>query len=172
MGEKAVGRSIAFTTRSTSGPFSSLSANTRCRSGSCRNFSSWRTRSSKLSQPRMLDDVVAVSADLGRPEALREATAQFRSWKSHWQPFAPKTVTYLERDLPELLNFLECLPAHRIKVRTTNVMERAFWEVGRRTRPMSCFQNNRSSERIIYSDVEHLNRRWKDVPLREFRQKA
>lgn len=103
---------------------------------------------------------------------LREATAQFRAWKTHWQPIAPKAVACLERDLPELLAFLACPAAHRVKIRTTNVIERAFREVRRRTRPMSCFQNNRSCERIVYSVMEHLNMRWKDAPLDEITQKA
>ena len=46
MGEKAVGSIITLTTRSTNGPFFSLSANTRRRSGSARNCWKHRVRSS------------------------------------------------------------------------------------------------------------------------------
>src|SRR5262249_52091097 len=52
IGEKAVGRSIVLATCCTMGPFFSLSANTRARSGSLANVSNLATRSSRLSQAR------------------------------------------------------------------------------------------------------------------------
>jgi len=60
-------------------------------------------------------------------------------------------VRRLERDLPELLSFF-AFPRHLWrKLRTTNVIERCFVEVRRRTRPMVCFVNVESVDRIIYS---------------------
>ncbi len=53
----------------------------------------------------------------------------------------------------------------------TNAIERAFREVRRRTRPMSCFNNDASCERIIYAVVSHLNKSWEGSPLPEFPQK-
>lgn len=105
-------------------------------------------------------------------ETAREAGRRFRVWATQWRQLAPKAVACLEQDLEELTAFLACPAAHRVKVRTTNAIERSFREVRRRTRPMSCFQNNRSCERIIYSVVVHLNDRWQDAPLRAFTQKA
>jgi hypothetical protein len=47
-------------------------------------------------------------------------------------------VKQLERDLPELLSFFS-FPKHLWRqLRTTNVIERVFVEVRRRTRPMVC----------------------------------
>jgi mutator family transposase len=63
----------------------------------------------------------------------------------------------LERELDELLAHSACPEAHRLKVRTTNAIERCFREVRRRTRPMSCFANDASCERIIYAVASHLN---------------
>ena len=58
-------------------------------------------------------------------------------------------VRRLERDLPELLSFF-AFPRHLWrKLRTTNVIERCFVEVRRRTRPMVCFVNVESVDRII-----------------------
>ncbi|HKZ50794.1 MAG TPA: transposase [Dehalococcoidia bacterium] len=54
------------------------------------------------------------------------------------------------------------------RVRTTNAIERAFREVRRRTRPMSCLNNPASCERVIYGVFSHLNQTWGDKPLREF----
>ena len=80
----------------------------------------------------------------------------------------PQAVSCLEKDLDELLPFLNCPQTHWRKVRTTNAIERAFREVRRRTRPMSCFQNKESVDRIIYGVISHLNQAWKEKPLREF----
>jgi transposase-like protein len=62
--------------------------------------------------------------------------------------------------------------AHWKKVRTTNVIERAFREVRRRTRPMSSFTNPASCERIVFGVISHLNRSWERKPLKEFTQHA
>ncbi len=98
----------------------------------------------------------------------REAIGRFRQWASHWRKVTPKAVACLEEDLEELLPFLNCPSTHWRKVRTTNAIERAFREVRRRTRPMSCFQNSPSVDRIIYGVISHLNKAWEVKPLREF----
>jgi len=98
----------------------------------------------------------------------REAVVRFREWRKQWRDVAPKAVKCLEEDLEELLPFLDCPQAHWRKVRTTNAIERAFREVRRRTRPMSCFQNPASVDRIIYGVLSHLNKNWKERPLKEF----
>jgi len=100
----------------------------------------------------------------------REAGQLFKSWKERWQAGYPRAILCLEKDLEELLNFLDCPPAHRIKIRTTNVIERSFREVRRRTRTISCFTNGKSVDRIIYGVVNHLNQTWKDKPILNFTQ--
>jgi len=98
----------------------------------------------------------------------REAVARYRQWADRWQESAPGAVACLGRDLEQLLPFLDCPPDHWKKVRTTNAIERAFREVRRRTRPMSCFQNPASVDRIIYGVISHLNKAWKARPLPQF----
>ena len=105
-------------------------------------------------------------------DTRREAVACFREWRKRWKDVAPKGVQCLEEDLEEMLPFLECPRAHWRKVRTTNAIERAFREVRRRTRPMSCFQNPASVDRIIFGVINYLNQTWKDRPLKEFTHKA
>lgn len=106
----------------------------------------------------------------------REAVGLFKLWKKHWHKPYPKAVNCIEKDLDNLLAFLEIpLPKkHRAlirkRIRTTNVIERAFREVRRRTRPMSCFTNQDSVNRIIYAILTRLNNKWKDKPLVEFTQ--
>jgi len=98
------------------------------------------------------------------------AQRAFRDWKQHWQHRRPNAVACVERDLDTLLNFFALPPAHWIKVRTTNVIERAFREVRRRTRPMSSFSNVPSCDRIVYGVINHLNLSWERKPLFKFTQ--
>jgi len=101
-------------------------------------------------------------------ETRREAVTRFRRWAKGWRSREPAAVSCLEKDLDELLSFLNCPRQYWRKIRTTNVIERAFREIRRRTRPMSCFQNSASVDRIIYGVIAHLNRSWKGKPLLEF----
>lgn len=103
-----------------------------------------------------------------RAGTQREAVACFREWAQHWRSSQPRAVSCLEADLDELISFLKCPPPHRRKVRTTNAIERAFREIRRRIRPMSCFQNGDSVDRIIYGVIIHLNTSWETKPLNEF----
>lgn len=90
----------------------------------------------------------------------RQAGQRFRHWTEQWRSVAPRAVHCLEEDSQELLAFFASPPDDWPKIRTTNAIERSFREVRRRTRPMSCFQNTASCERIIYAVISHLNQRW------------
>jgi transposase-like protein len=81
-------------------------------------------------------------------------------------------VRQLQKDLPELLSFFY-FPQHLWrKLRTTNIIERCFVEVRRRTRPMVCFVNVESVDRIIYSIFQRFNLDWKNRTLKLFTQAA
>jgi len=101
-------------------------------------------------------------------DTRRKAISQFRVWAKQWRDVEPKAVRCMEEDMDEMLSFLSCPKPHWQKIRTTNAIERAFREVRRRTRPMSCFQNPASVDRIIYGVLSYLNKNWKEKPLREF----
>lgn len=102
----------------------------------------------------------------------RAAVRVFRRWAGRWRVEAPGAVACLEQDLEALLAFFTCPAPHWRKIRTTNAVERAFREVRRRTRPMSCFTNAASCDRIIYAVIHHLNAKWGRHPHREFTQKS
>lgn len=101
-------------------------------------------------------------------QTKQAAMKAYWKWAWRWREEAPKAVACLERDLQALLAFLSCPVAHHRKVRTTNAIERCFREVRRRTRPMTCFNNDASCERITYAVVSHLNRNWQGKPLAQF----
>jgi putative transposase len=119
-----------------------------------------------------LDRCIKGARGMYNAENRKEAIRVYKKWAGKWKDRAPKAVQCIEKDLEELLNVYYCPKEIRKKVRTTNVIERAFREVRRRTRPMSCFNNVQSIERIVYAVLSHLNDKWRIKPLFEFTQKS
>jgi transposase-like protein len=120
-------------------------------------------------------DHAAVKADaqvIYQAASRREAEAHARAFARSWQTEYPNVVQRLLRDLPELLAFFGCPRRLWRMLRTTNVIERCFVEVRRRTRPMVCFVNVQSVERIIYSIFNRFNLEWSQHTLRQFTQAA
>jgi putative transposase len=116
----------------------------------------------------MKADAQAIYQAASRSEAEGQAQAFARRWREMYPPL----VTRLLRELPELLAFFQCPRALWRKLRTTNVIERCFVEVRRRTRPMVCFVNVQSVERIIFSIFNRFNLQWHPRTLRQFTHAA
>jgi putative transposase len=115
---------------------------------------------------------VAQAATIYRARSHGQAQRAFRRWAARWRQRRPRAVATVEQNLEELLSFFTVPEAHWQKVRTTNVIERAFREVRRRTRPMSSFTNPASCDRIVFGVISHLNRSWERKPLPEFTQNS
>jgi len=115
---------------------------------------------------------VREAAALYQAPSRHAARRIFQRWARKWRPTRPRAVACVERDLEELLTFYAFPAAHWRKIRTTNIIERAFREVRRRTRPMSSFTNPASCDRIVFGVISHLNRSWERKPLKEFTQNA
>ena len=113
-------------------------------------------------------DAQAIYLAENRPRA----EAAFRNFRARWRRAYGSVVRRLERDLSELLSFF-AMPRHLWrKLRTTNVIERCFVEVRRRTCPMVCFVNVESVDRIIYSIFHRFNLEWKTRTLSLITQAA
>jgi transposase-like protein len=80
-----------------------------------------------------------------------EAIKRYKEWKAKWEKRRPKAVRCLEKDLEQLLYFMEMPKAYWKKIRTTNAIERSFREVRRRTRVLNVFMSRQSCDRIIYA---------------------
>ena len=109
-------------------------------------------------------------------DSHRQAVASFKLLRKHWGRLEPQAVSCITKDIDDLLAFLT-IPIKeqyrefiRRQIRTTNIIERSFREVRRRTRPMGCFTNNDSVSRIIYAIFHRLNAKWQEKPLIEFTQ--
>lgn len=136
----------------------------RCWVHKLRNVSNYLR---KRDQEKCINKARAIYSARNRKEAIKA----YNEWADTWRLLYPKAVRCIEKDLEELLSFYHCPKEIRIRVRTTNVIERAFKEVRKRTRPMSSFNNTQSIERIVYAVLSHLNEHWGRKPLKEFTQK-
>jgi putative transposase len=132
----------------------------RCWAHKLRNVASLLKRSQQ-------EECLKGARAIYQAETRSAAIKAYWAWARRWQQEAPRAVQCLRKDLDELLSFFACPPDHRRKTRTTNVIERCFREVRRRTRPITCFNDDKSCSRIIYSVFSHLNKSWKDRSLLE-----
>jgi putative transposase len=118
------------------------------------------------------DELKQMAQAIYKAADRKQARLAFRYFKLRWQTEYPTMVKQLEKDLPGLLAFFS-FPKHLWKqLRTTNIIERCFVEVRRRTRPMVCFVNVQSVDRIIYSIFHRFNLQWKTRTLKVFTQAA
>lgn len=98
--------------------------------------------------------------DIFKAPSRREAIKRFKAWKEKWQVEEERAVRCMEKDLHHCLHYYSFPKELWKKVRTTNVLERDFREVRRRTRPMGFFPHEQSAQRIFYGVTNgiHENR--------------
>lgn len=116
----------------------------------------------KLMQASVIND----ARDIYKAADGISAMKSFRHWVKVWGSLYPEAVNCLSDDIYDLLNFYNEPKSLWIKLRTTNIIERTFREVRRRTRPMSCFQNHDSVQRIIFAVFMKQNKKWEKKPLK------
>ncbi len=133
----------------------------RCWAHKLRNIAD---KVNKQDQVRVLAGAKRIYTAATRTAAL----AAFKRWNNRWIQQYPKAVRCLERDLESLLTFFDFPVGMRRHIRTTNMIERSFKEVRRRTRPIGCFNNKESCERIIYAVMIYQNAKWESNPLPHF----
>jgi len=80
----------------------------------------------------------------------------------------PRAVECFEKDLDVCLSFYSFPYRHWDRIRTTNIIERAFREFRRRVRVMDSFPTEESCVRIMFALAKLLNEDWKHKPIRGF----
>jgi transposase-like protein len=102
------------------------------------------------------DDLRGIFNAQNRAEADQRLVACVRKY----YPIAPELADWLEQNLPESLTVF-CLPqAHRVKMRTTNLLENLNKQVKRRTRVATLFPNEASCLRLISAVLMELSEEW------------
>ncbi len=103
----------------------------------------------------------------------RQATQAYWRLAQRWRKAYPRAVACLEKDLDELLHFFQIKsPEMWSRLRTTNLIERSFREVRRRTRPMGVMANTKSLQRIVFAVFHHLNHNWSQNTPKKFTHKS
>jgi putative transposase len=132
----------------------------------------------KADQEKVKKDLNRISHGKNR----QAATQAYWSFCQKYREAYPGAVKSLEAEIEDLLCFYQVrlsakerqgLDSQELqraqmslwrKIRTTNLIERAFREVKRRTRPMGVFGNRGSMDRILYAVFFHLNSKGQEIP--------
>jgi putative transposase len=119
----------------------------------------------KKDQPAVKKALTRISHAANR----REAAQAYWRFSSRWRKAYPRAVACLKKDFDQLLSFFEIKNSNLwSRLRTTNLIERAFREVRRRTRPMGVMAHTQSLQRIVFAVFHHLNTNWCLNPIKEF----
>lgn len=115
----------------------------------------------RANQASCLKGAKAIWASPSRTEAIR----RFKAWKEQWETYEESAVHILEKDLDECLTYFQFSKELWKKIRTTNIIERTFREIRRRTRPMSIALQPKATERLFTSISKNLNSSWSQNAL-------
>lgn len=77
-----------------------------------------------------------------------------------WRKEAPKLAAWAEENLPQGFAVFSLPPTHRIRMRTTNGLERINREIKRRTRVASIFPNTNSCLRLVSALLAETDEEW------------
>ena len=112
-----------------------------------------------------LDDCTRDAQQIYQASCKRDAISRFKTFKQKWFKENPKAVECIEKDLEDLLHFYSFDPLLWKRIRTTNLIERSFGEVRRRTKVMGCFPNDDSRARMVYALFSYFNNKWSQKRL-------
>jgi putative transposase len=94
-------------------------------------------------------------------EARRELQGIIEDYKAAY----PSAMAVIENDLPVLITHLRFPSQHRKRIRTTNLLERTFVEVRRRTKVIGRFPGETSALSLIWAVLELSSRGWRGVKM-------
>lgn len=77
-----------------------------------------------------------------------------------YEKTAPKLSSWMETNVAEGLTIFSFPAQHRVKIRTTNVIERLNREIKRRTQVASIFPNDNSCLRLVTAIVMEMSEEW------------
>jgi transposase-like protein len=107
-------------------------------------------------KPEVTDDLRSV-LDSADEHAARE---QLGRVVRKYEKSAPKLAAWMEENVPESFAVFRLPPAHRPRLRTTNMLERINRELKRRTRVATLFPNAASLLRLVTAVLMELSEEW------------
>ncbi len=97
-----------------------------------------------------------------------EGLAQARSVIEQYREQFPEAMKCLERDLEECLTALKFPFAHRVQIRTTNLLERLFGEGKRRTKVIPRFTSEASGLSLVFAVLVDASEGWRGVRVKSY----
>jgi putative transposase len=97
--------------------------------------------------------------------SLAEARAGLLALVADYRGAYPSAAAVLERDLEALVCHLRFPAEHRKRIRSTNLLERTFVEVRRRTKVIGRFPGETSALCLIWAVLELSSRGWRGVVM-------
>ena len=100
------------------------------------------------------------------PVCLDDARDEARQFLSRYQREFPTAAETLATHLEECVTFYRFPERHWKHIRTSNVIERAFKEVKRRTRVIGRFPNETSALVMVFCILNEERLKWQKVRMR------
>jgi putative transposase len=97
-----------------------------------------------------------------------EGLAQARSIIEQYRDQFPAAMRCLEQDLEECLTALKFPFAHRVQIRTTNLLDRLFGEGKRRTKVIPRFGGEASGLALVFAVLVDASEGWRGVRVKPY----
>jgi transposase-like protein len=107
-------------------------------------------------KPQVMDDLRSILDSADEHAAGEQLGRVVRKY----QKSAPKLAEWMEENVPESFAVFRLPPAHRQRLRTTNMLERINRELKRRTRVATLFPNEASLLRLVTAVLMELSEEW------------
>jgi putative transposase len=91
---------------------------------------------------------------------VNEANRQLQAAIQDWQQSHPKLATWAQENLSEGFAVFGLPPEHRVRMRTTNGLERLNKEIKRRTRVATLFPSSASCLRLVSAILAEQDEEW------------
>ncbi len=102
---------------------------------------------------------------LDETTSVAEARAGLLALAGDYRAAYPSAMAVIERDLDALVCHLRFPAEHRKRIRSTNLLERTFVEVRRRTKVIGRFPGETSALCLIWAVLELSSRGWRGVVM-------
>ena len=113
-----------------------------------------------LPSEAMQDEVTADLRDIFDAPDRAEAERRLVTAVAKYTETAPKLADWMEGNVAESLTVF-CVPArHRVRMRTSNMLERLNREIKRRTRVVSIFPNDEALLRLASAVLMEVDEAW------------
>lgn len=92
--------------------------------------------------------------------SIDDANKEFGAWVDRWADKQPKLISWAEENIYETLTFYRFPKEHRMRLRSSNMLERLNQEIKRRTLVVRIFPNEDSALRLICAIGSEIHERW------------